>query len=115
MSYDLPMKKIAILALITALALPLSAATWKSVSLMDADCAGSKSDKADTHTRSCALKCADSGFGVVVDNKFVPLDAKGNELAKAALEKSDKKDHLRVTVEGELKDGVIQVSSLSLD
>ena len=115
MSYDSSMRKIVVLALIASLALPLSAATWKSVSLMDADCAGSKTDKADTHTRSCALRCADSGFGVVVDGKFVPFDAKGTELAKAALEKSDKKDHLRVTVEGELKDGVIQVSSLALD
>jgi hypothetical protein len=111
------MKKLFTLALVLALALPLSAQTRKSAPLMDAECAGEQSrlDKPEGHSRGCALKCADSGFGVVVDGKFIKFDAKGNELAKAALEKSDKKNNLKVTVDGELKDGVIQVASLTLD
>jgi hypothetical protein len=51
----------------------------------------------------------------MVDGKFVKFDSKGSDLAKEALQKSDKKDHLRATVSGEMKDGVIQVSSLTLD
>lgn len=110
------MKKTVLVLLTIALSLPLSAETWKNVSLMDANCA-SKPDrlaKADAHTRSCALKCEHGGYGAVVDGKFVKFDAKGNDLTKEALAKSDKKDHLRATVEGTLKDGVIEVSSLKL-
>lgn len=111
------MKKAALLLLLTALALPLYAKTWKNAPLMDTDCAGeqSKLDNPDKHTRGCARKCAHSGFGLVLDGKFVKFDAKGNELAAAALEKTEKKDHLRVTVDGEMKDSVIAVSSLTLD
>jgi len=111
------MKKLAFALLIAVLALPLSAATWKNIPLMDADCSGeqSKLDNPDAHTRGCARKCADSGYGAVIDKKFVPFDKKGSDLAKAAIEKSEKKNHLRATVEGELKDGVIQVSSLTMD
>ncbi len=111
------MKKAALLILVAALALPLSAETWKNVSLMDGSCAAKKEKIAnpDAHARSCAVKCAQSGYGAVVKGKFVKFDAKGSELAKDALEKSEKKDHLRATVVGELKDGVIQVSSLTLD
>lgn len=111
------MKKAALFVLIAALALPLAAETWKNAALMDADCSTeqSKLDNPDHHSRGCALKCADSGYGIVVDKKFIKFDAKGNDLAKAALEKSEKKDHLRVTVDGEMKGGVINVSSLKLE
>ena len=111
------MKKRALIAVVAALALPLSAETWKSVSLMDGYCAtkAAKMAKPDDHARSCAMKCAQGGYGAVVNGKFVKFDKKGNELAKAALEKSDKKDHLRATVSGDLKDGVINVSSLTLE
>lgn len=111
------MKKTALVILVAALALPLSAETWKGVSLMDASCA-SKAEKMkdpDAHARSCALQCAKGGYGAVVNGKFVKFDAKGNDLAKEALQKSDKKDHLRATVNGEMKDGEIHVSSLKLD
>jgi hypothetical protein len=111
------MKKTALVILVLALALPLSAETWKNVSLMDANCAAKKGslENPDKHLRSCALQCVKSGYGAVVDGKFVKFDSKGSDLAKEALQKSDKKDHLRATVSGEMKDGVIQVSSLTLD
>ena len=111
------MKKTALIILVAALALPLSAETWKDVSLMDANCAAKteKMKDPDEHARACALKCAKSGYGAVVNGKFVKFDTKGNELTSKALEKSDKKDHLRANVQGELKDGVIQVSSLTLE
>lgn len=111
------MKRIALTIAALALALPLFATTWKDVSLMDASCAKKKDviSSPDKHTRSCALQCSKAGYGAVVDGKFVKFDDKGSELAKAALEKSDKKDHLRATVTGELKDGVITVTALTLD
>ena len=110
-------KKSALVILVLALAIPLSAETWKNVSLMDAGC-GKKAEKiakADEHSRSCAMRCGKGGgYGAVVDGKFVKFDAKGDELAAAALEKSEKKDHLRANVEGTMKDGVLHVSSLDL-
>jgi hypothetical protein len=111
------MKKLTLAVLALALALPLSAETWKNVSLMDGGCGMKKEQTAnpDAHTKACALKCAKAGYGALIDGKFVKFDEKGSTMAKDALTKSDKKDHLRVTVSGEMKDGVIQVSSLSLD
>ncbi len=111
------MKKVALIVLVVLVSLPLSAATWKNVSLMDAGCAAKQKAMAnpDGHARSCALQCAKSGYGAVVDGKFVKFDQKGSDLAKEALQKSDKKDHLRATVSGDMKDGVIHVSSLKLD
>ena len=111
------MKKFGLAILVFALVLPLSAATWKSAPLMDADCSLEQAniDNPDAHTRGCALKCADAGYGIIVDKKFLKFDKKGNELAKAALDKSDKKNHLRATVDGEEKDGVISVTALTLD
>src|SRR5215510_16134827 len=54
------------------------------------------------HTRDCALmdECVKSGYGVYADGKWYPFDAKGNEMAKAMLEKTKKKDNIKVTVEG---------------
>jgi Flp pilus assembly protein CpaB len=111
------MRKTALAILALALALPLSAATWKNVSLMDANCATKKAamENPDNHTRSCSIQCAKAGYGAVVDGKFVKFDSKGSDLAKEALQKSEKKDHLRATVNGEMKDGVIHVSSLTMD
>ncbi len=111
------MRKIALTIAALALALPMYATTWKDVSLMDANCAKKKDAIAspDKHSRSCALQCSKAGYGAVVDGKFVKFDEKGSELAKAALLKSDKKDHLRATVTGDEKDGVIHVSALTLD
>jgi uncharacterized protein YxeA len=111
------MKKLALGILALALAIPLSAATWKNVSVMDTNCAAKEKFMAnpDAHDKACALQCSKAGYGAVVDGKFVKFDAKGNDLAQAALKKSDKKDHIRATVDGELKDGVIRVTSLKLD
>ncbi len=111
------MKKFALTLGALVLALPLSAATWKSVPLMDAHCAEKKDALASPtkHERSCMLQCAKAGYGAVIDGKFVKFDSKGTELAKDALMKSKSKDNLRATITGEEKDGVIHVSSLTLD
>ena len=86
------MKKTVLIVLVAALALPLSAETWKGVSLMDANCSAKPAKMAspDEHERSCAVKCAKGGYGAIVNGKFVKFDSKGNELTSKALEKSDK-------------------------
>ena len=111
------MKRFAIAALVLAASLPLAAETWKNVSLMDAGCATKKAAMAapEKHTKSCAMQCSKAGYGAVVDGKFVKFDKKGSELAAAAIKASDKKDNLRANVTGEMKNGEIEVSSLTME
>jgi hypothetical protein len=110
------MKRIVLTLFVIALALPMAAATWKGVALVDASCAAKAKVMAhpENHTRACALQCSKAGYGAVVDGKFVKFDEKGNALAAEALKKSGKKDHLTATITGEMKDGTIAVSSLTL-
>src|SRR5262245_53929995 len=70
---------------------------------------------ASEHTKSCALmdECAKSGYGVFAEGKWYPFDAKGNELAKALIEKTKKKDHIKATVEGMNHDGKILVEKIT--
>src|SRR5262249_42181587 len=67
------------------------------------------------HTKECALmeECVKSGYGIVADGKWYPFDAKGNELAKALFEKTAKKDHIKMTVEGMKHDGKILVEKIT--
>ena len=110
-------RRIALIALVIATALPLAAETWKGVSLMDANCSAKKDVMAspEKHTRHCAMMCSKSGFGAVVDGKFVKFDQKGSDLAAAAITKATSKDNLRADVTGEMKDGVIAVSKLEMN
>src|SRR5215470_18717409 len=54
------------------------------------------------HTKECALMadCVKSGYGIMSDGKWYRFDAKGNELAKALVEQTKKKDHISIIVEG---------------
>lgn len=111
------MKKTILATLVLMIALPLAAETWKNVSLMDASCATKKEFMAapETHTKSCAMQCVKSGYGAMVDGKFVKFDKHGSELAAAAIKASDKKDNLRADVTGEMKNGEIVVSKLEMN
>lgn len=103
-------------ALSILISLPLFAAEWKNVALMDGHCSEKMAKDPDSHPRSCALQCANGGYGVITEEgKYLRFDEAGNAKALAALKKSEKKDHLRATVEGTVKDGVIAVTSFALD
>lgn len=67
------------------------------------------------HTKECALMddCIKGGYGIYADGQWYPFDAKGNELAKAAFEKSSKKDHFKMTVEGMKHEGKILVAKIT--
>lgn len=91
--------------------------------VVDVMCASSHAkDKAEDatkfaaeHTKECALMedCVKSGYGIFADGKWYPFDAKGNELAKAIFDKSQKKDHFKVTVEGMKHGEKILVESIT--
>jgi hypothetical protein len=105
------------IAAAVALALPAVslAESWQNAPMVDRSCSGTVKGDPDKHPTSCALKCADSGYGVLkADGSFVPFDKAGNQKALAALKATKKADHLRVNVTGEMKDGVIAVASLAL-
>jgi len=67
------------------------------------------------HSKECGLmeECIKSGYGIFADGKWYPFDAKGNERAKALFQKTQKKDHVKVTVEGMKHDGKILVEKLT--
>jgi hypothetical protein len=106
--------------LVTRLTAPLALAEGNQVTLtghlIDQMCGGEIKDaaKAKKHTKECALMdhCAQSGFGVLVDGKFVKFDADGSSKAKAFLEKSSKKKDIQVTVEGTQDGDLLTLSSI---
>lgn len=113
------MKKVLLLvAALAAFPLAAQAEVWKNVSLLDTMCSSKDKVKAnpDSHPASCALQCAKSGFGIVAsDGKYLKFDQAGNDQVVAALKATKKTDHLRVTVDGDLKGDTIAVKSVSLD
>jgi hypothetical protein len=111
------MKKTVLGTLVLLMALPLAADTWKNVSLMDAACSTKKEAMAvpEQHTKHCAMQCSKSGYGAVVDGKFVKFDKHGDELASEAIKNTDRKDNLRADITGELKDGKIAVTKLEMN
>jgi hypothetical protein len=111
------MKTLTYLALLGTLALPAfaSAETFNDVPVVDSNCSKKVADNPDSHTRACALKCEASGYGIITsDKKFLKFDATGNKEILAALKASDKKDHLRADVTGEVEGETLKVTSVKL-
>ena len=111
------MRKSLLFAALVAFALPAFASeeNYKNVPVVDVKCSAKASANPNAHTRACALQCQASGFGVVTeDKKFVKFDTEGNTKIIEALKNSDKKDHLRVDVNGDLKGDTLQVKSIKL-
>lgn len=89
--------------------------SYKNVSVIDVNCSQKAAADPDSHTRGCALKCATSGFGIITsDKKFIKFDDAGNTKIQEALKASDKKDHLRVDVSGDLQGDTLKVTSIKL-
>jgi hypothetical protein len=89
--------------------------SYKDVPVVDANCSTKAAADPDSHTRACALKCAASGFGIVTkDKQFLKFDAEGNTKIVEALKASDKKDHLRVDVSGDVQGDTLKVTSIKL-
>jgi hypothetical protein len=110
-------KAVSFLVLLGLAAMPALAAveTYKDVSVVDVNCSTKVAADPDSHTRACALKCAASGFGIVTkDKQFLKFDAEGNTKIADALKASDKKDHLRVDVSGDVQGDTLKVTSIKL-
>ncbi len=111
------MRKLASFVAFGLFAVPVLAAneTFTDVPVVDVNCSKKVAADPDSHTRACALKCSESGYGIITkDKQFVKLDAAGNAQVVAALKSSDKKDHLRAKVSGELQGDTLRVTSVKL-
>jgi hypothetical protein len=110
-------KAVSFLVLLGLAAMPALAAveTYKDVPVVDVNCSKKVAADPDSHTRACALKCAASGFGIVTkDKQFLKFDAEGNAKIADALQASDRKDHLRVDVSGDVQGDTLKVTSIKL-
>jgi hypothetical protein len=79
--------------------------------LIDNMCGEKKTDEAAAagHKAACAVKCADSGYQLIVGDKHYKFDDKGNEKAKEYLK--DNKE-LKVTVEAKADGEKLEVASI---
>ena len=69
------------------------------------------------HTKECALMpdCQKSGYGVfTADGRYLKFDAAGDEKAAAALQKTTKKDNLKVKVSGKVEGDTIKVTKVNI-
>jgi hypothetical protein len=109
------MKILASLLALGLLATPALAATFNDVSVIDVSCSKKMTADADSHTRECALACQKGGFGILTaDKKFLKFDADGNAKIIEELKASDKTDHLRVNVTGDVQGDTLKVASVQL-
>lgn len=111
------MKIFATLVMLGMLTLPAMAATeaFKDVPVVDVNCSRKIAANPDSHTRTCAITCQKSGFGIITrDKQFVKFDSKGNEEILTELKASGKKDHLRVNVTGDVEGDTLKVTSVKL-
>lgn len=111
------MKLLASFLALGLMAAPALAATktFTDVSVVDVSCSQKAAANADAHTRSCALACQKSGFGILTaDKKFLKFDANGNTKIIQELKASNKADHLRVNVSGDVQGDTLKVASVEL-
>jgi len=111
------MKKLAAVLIVVALAGAATAYAeqWTNVALVDHHCLNKVKADPDAHPASCLIQCAKSGYGILTtDGTWLKFDQAGNEKALAALKATAKKDHIRVNVTGELKNGTLDVTQLTI-
>ncbi len=111
------MKKLLVVLIVAAFAgvATAYAEQWSNVALVDHHCYSKVKADPDSHPKSCLLQCSKSGYGILTsDGTWLKFDKAGNEKAMAALKATDKTDHIRVNVTGELKGKTIDVSELTI-
>ena len=77
--------------------------------------ASAAAEKGMKHSKSCALDedCAASGFGIIMDGKYVKFDEAGDKIAADYLNKSDKKTNFLVDVTGSKDGDMLKVKTLA--
>lgn len=97
------------------LTVPVFADTWENVSLVDGNCLSKVKDNPDGHPRACLIKCSGAGYGILTsDGTFLKFDSEGTSKALAALQASEKADHIRVNVKGTRSGDTLKVESIEI-
>ena len=107
-----------VLCIVVGFAIPVlvHAEIWQGVPVVDSQCDTKVKDNPDEHTASCALACAKNGYGIITsEGTCLKFDKSGNAKVVDLLKQNRKKDHLRVTVDGERNGDTIKVNSVSLN
>ena len=97
--------------------LVLAGPDTKTGVLMDAACGArgaANVEKAAKHTVACALmeSCKASGFGLVLEGRFLKFDPAGVEQALKLLEAAKVRENFRVEVTGEFAEDDVKVSAM---
>ncbi len=103
--------------LLTGLMLVLAGPDTRTGVLMDAACGArvaANVEKAAKHTVACALmeSCKASGFGLVLEGRFLKFDPAGDEEAVKLLENAKVRENFRVEVTGEFSEADVKVSGM---
>lgn len=71
-------------------------------------------EKMVKHSKTCLTEdnCASSGYGLMLEKKFIPFDSKGNEIAANYLKATQKESDFQVEVTGAMKKNKIAVAEL---
>ena len=85
--------------------------------LMDAACGArvaANVEKAAKHTVACALmeSCKASGFGLILEGRFLKFDPAGDEQALKLLEAAKVRENFRVEVTGEFAEDDVNVTAM---
>ncbi len=71
--------------------------------------------KGAKHTKACALEenCQESGYGLIMDGKYMKFDQGGDKMATDFLNKTKKKDNFLVEVTGTKEGDIVKVKSIT--
>src|SRR4051812_9593220 len=92
-----------------------TAGSWTGM-LIDKHCGSMMTgEKATTHDKDCAMKCAKNGkgLGMTVDGKWYSFDKKGETLAWNILKSSNATSNIQVNVDGKVKGNKIAVKKMT--
>ena len=84
---------------------------------MDAACGArvaANAEKTAKHTVACALmeSCKASGFGVILEGRFLKFDPEGDEQAVTLLENAKVRENFHVEVTGKFSETEVKVSAM---
>lgn len=97
--------------------LGLAGPETKTGVVMDAACGArvaANAEKTAKHTVACALmeSCKASGFGLILEGRFLKFDPAGDEQALKLLEAAKVRENFRAEVTGEFSEDDIKVSAM---
>lgn len=71
-------------------------------------------EKVGKHGRECALmeSCMRSGFGLVVNGKFLNFDKEGNRLALVIFRETERQNNVQVKVTGNFSGNKVEVTKI---